>query len=283
MSRYDELKRIEEAIKSCDMAELGWAKSYAKMRIDEARKTRPNSKTSKQTQKDWKKILGDVETAFASLDSSVYDEWISSLFDRDEAKGDWRFDIDYEPIDVPETLLCAFIIRLNSKLPELLGRYTDWQLAMGLDYIYNPCCSNYAFSIRDGDAPLKTRLAAIESMKNLYRDCFEIRCRPVLGHLSERGSEFNDFCYMLWDVTPINYCEGHKNRVAILDAVADVLEFALSMKNIACLESALHGLGHMVYKFPRAAEIIQSFINKADNIDSRILRYAEAAKTGYIQ
>lgn len=283
MQDFDEYKRIDVAIKSRDMAELVWAKCYAKMRIDEACKTRPNSKMSKQIQKDWQKIFEDVDVVIKSLDTSLYDSWIKSLFDRDEQRGDWRFEIGEEPIDVPEALLCSFIIKLNSELPELLSRYTDWQIAMGIDYIYNPSCSNMAFTIRDGDLQLETRLETIRSIKNLYRDCFETRCLPILGYLSEQGNELNGLCYMLWDITPIKTCKNHKDGAAILDTVAEVLSYALTMKNIACLESALHGLGHIVYNFPKASDIIQSFISKSANIDPRILRYAEAAKTGCIQ
>lgn len=283
MTHFDEIKRIEKAIENRDMAELRWAESFAKMRVDNAYQMHPK-KIAKQAQKNWRKILEDVQTAIASLDTSLYDQWIVSLFNRDETNGDWRFEIDNEPIDIPEKLLPDFIIRLNSELPEIIERYTDWQLAMGLDYVYNPACSNCAFSIRNSATALSKRLAAIESIKNLYRDCFESRCKPALGHLSEHGNEFNGLCYMLWDITPLGRCdEDDPHRTAVFNAVTDVLDYALGMKNIACLESALHGLGHTVYYFPKAAEIIQAFIDKSSNLDPRILRYAEAAKTGCIQ
>ncbi len=88
---------------------------------------------------------------------------------------------------------------------------------------------------------------------------------------------------MFWDITPLKYCEGHKDKAILLDTVADVLRDALKMDNIACLESALHGLGHLVYYYPKASDMIQSFIDSSGQTDPRLLNYAKAAKTGCIQ
>ncbi|MBP7759828.1 MAG: hypothetical protein KA178_11275 [Alphaproteobacteria bacterium] len=216
-----------------------------------------------------------------SPDTDLYDRWIVSLFNHDEKDGDWRYDDDQRPIEIPEKLLPDYIVKLNNDLPMMIKRYSDWQLGMGFYYIYSPNCSDLGFSIRDGTAPIQKRLDAIKSMKNMYSDCFEIRCHPVLGHLSEESSELDSFCFMLWDTTALSFCtEDHPYRNEIYSAVAGVMEYALTLKNLSCIESALHGLGHLTDFWPQAEKIIEDFIRRSGNIDPRILSYAEKAKNG---
>ncbi|MFN7114458.1 MAG: hypothetical protein ACK4PK_08900 [Alphaproteobacteria bacterium] len=214
-------------------------------------------------------------------DDALFDAWIDALFNHAEEDGDWRFDYTptlEEALNPPEELTPEFIYKLNQQMLEISPNYNDWQLAMGLSYIYDPACSDLARTLQCGPAPLSIRLQAVSSMKNIYTDCFELRCLPALGHLSEEGNELNGICYMLWDVTPIR-----SGSVEIYRAISELLEYVLRLKNIACIESALHGLGHLVYQRPDAAHTIQNFITKSKGLDPRLLRYAEAAKTGYIE
>jgi len=39
----------------------------------------------------------------------------------------------------------------------------------------------------------------IRSFETLFRGIFAMRCAPVLGHRSEKGSPLNLACYMWWD------------------------------------------------------------------------------------
>lgn len=282
MSRVKELKRIENAIEARDADELQWAESYIAMRMDSIY-TSGSKKMAKRGQKSWQELLDEVQSAIISisLGKGLFEQWIVSLFDHPEEDGDWRFTIDQEPLDIPEKLIPEFIIKLNHELPEIIKYYTDWQLGMGLNHIYND--SDIAPALCNDGAPLETRLQAIKSMKYLYRDCLEPRCQPVLGCLSEKGGKLNEFCYMLWDVTTLSYYPADDpNREIFYPVVTDVMAYALTLNNIACIESGLHGLGHAVYNWPHAAEIIENFIKKAGDIDPRVMRYAEMAKTGYI-
>jgi hypothetical protein len=142
------------------------------------------------------------------------------------------------------------------------------------------------FALCDGDAPEKDKASAIRAISYLYRDCFERRCDPVIGHLSETGKyRLNGICYMLWDVTPINNPFELKKPEAMqrLEAVYDVLEDAMELRNIACLESALHGLGHMAHHFPQFSQpIIDRFIASKPEVRPELLHYAQCARTGRI-
>lgn len=215
--------------------------------------------------------------------TATYQEWIQFLFDHDESQGDWRFDSNLKEIRVTEIQIVDFVTRMFENFEKDVAKYSDWQIGMGLDYVFNGSCSDFAFALRDKPAPLEKRLAAIQSLKLMYAHCFETRCEPVLGHWDERGNSLNHICYMLWDVTPLDYFEGNPDGQGIHGAVIDVMKYALSLSNIACIESGLHGLGHLTFHNPQAAQIIQAFIKNAKGLDSRLLSYAQAAQTGYIQ
>ncbi|MBU6955082.1 hypothetical protein [Hahella sp. HN01] len=218
--------------------------------------------------------------------NELFEKWLLSLFDHDPAMGDWRWEV--EPINIDPTLAPDFIVLLNHRWSELLNRYDDWQLGTGIEYLYNNSFSDFAFDLRDAPAPLDARIAAIQSIKYMYSDCFAIRCEAALGHKSETASELNCCCYMLWDVTPLSYCEGNPDKEALYSALAEVMEFALGLSNPACIESALHGLGHMTPYYPKARQIIQQYIDRgvkkaSSEMDKLLLHYAVAAKEDGIQ
>ena len=123
-----------------------------------------------------------------------------------------------------------------------LAVYSDQQLRNGLAYIFYNYASDVIFTIcRKGVAEEK-RVGAVCNMTAPYRDCLAPRCAPVLSHLDEPGSTpLNTFCYMLWDESPLCQCKG---------VVLDVMDDALYLSNPACVESALHGLGHRFHQSP---------------------------------
>ena len=87
---------------------------------------------------------------------------------------------------------------------------------------------------------------------------------------------------MLWDTTPLTYCEGIENGDAIYAAVAEVMQFSLSLDNIACIESGLHGLGHLGSYYPPASQIVRQFLETTKVTDKRLLEYARNAESGCV-
>tara|TARA_B100001989_G_scaffold252666_1_gene235562 strand:+ start:1663 stop:2322 length:660 start_codon:yes stop_codon:yes gene_type:complete len=217
--------------------------------------------------------------------SDLYDEWIVSLFDHDEAKGDWRWQDDAELLDIPKEFIADYIIQLNQDMLALRDKYNKWQLVYGLDAVYNVNCADYIFDFRDGPSTTQKKVEVIRSLKELYSECFFKLCRPLLGHLSEQQNELEGFCYMFWDLTPLHYFEENKDKEILYKEVSEVIEFALTLDSFACQESALHGLGHLIIPeyYPKAKDIIQNYIDRNINADPRIVKYAQAAKTGMIQ
>lgn len=66
-------------------------------------------------------------------------------------------------------------------------------------------------------------------------------------------------------------------------AIASVMESCLYLDNPACIESGLHGLGHLAtFQSDIAVPIVDRFLKKAKNQDKRLLDYAKSARTGMI-
>jgi len=215
-----------------------------------------------------------------------YDAWLRALFDHDEARGDWRFDLDWARERATENTdadNAAFVTRLLTHIPRDLAAYSDWQIALGISAIFDTGCTDCALALREGIVPIAQRVEAIHAINHLYADCYAPRCAPVLGHLSETGNPLNMFCYMIWDITPLSYCEGIPHRGALYEALTDVMAYALTLPNVACMENGLHGLGHMVAYYPPASEPIRRFIQQAGDRDPRLIAYGRAAARGCIQ
>ena len=130
--------------------------------------------------------------------------------------------------------------------------------------------------------PLEARLAAVKSTRHLYADCFDQRCAPVLN--GEPGENpLNYICYMFWDVTPIAHWEDDPERAMFYDAILAVLEPALYSRNDACVQGALHGLGHIkAYTGDKVPLVIGRFLEKRSDLRNELVTYARACATGHI-
>jgi len=212
------------------------------------------------------------------MDKGQYTQWLQFLFDHPDPAGrpEWYWDIDLEDFDAsPEDQ-----VRLVGQTFEHAGRdllkYSEIQIKNGFNYILNNAISNTVFLLTQKGVPEDLRIDAVLKMKNLYRDCFAKRCEPVLSHLDEPDAgPLNSICYMLWDISPL--CQWK-------DVVLEVMEDALYIPNDACIESALHGLGHRNYQDKkRPPEIIDRFLAKTKNVRPELKQYALSAKAGRIQ
>ena len=168
-----------------------------------------------------------------------------------------------------------------------LARFSDAQVNHGLNYIFDGTCSNVVHALMSDNVSAGLRLQAISGIEILYRDCFGPRCAPVLGHSGEPGDNpLNYICYMLWDVSPLSYWERKTSpdREIFYNAVVDVLEDALTSTNPACVESALHGLGHMLSShIDRVTQVISAFQRKNAFASPQLESYAKCASVGNVQ
>lgn len=218
------------------------------------------------------------------MNQQKYQNFLNFLFNRTASDGDWRFDIEH-PILTGEEV-CSFTKHMLENYETDIAQYTDKQIAEGLEFIFNNSFSDYAFFIRDEPTPIDLRVSTIKALIPFFKHCLNKRCLSVLGHLSETGNELNHFCYMLWDATPLSYCQSKKEKYAIYEAIREVMAYSLTLDNIACIESGLHGLGHLKLYDDTAPSIIQQFIKtfnkKNKQIDQRISHYAKNAEVGNI-
>lgn len=211
-----------------------------------------------------------------------YENWLEVVYHRkylfDPAVVEPTFD---ETPDALIELITATLLRCG----EDLLYFTEEEASLGLQYVFYNGCSDYVFAFASDAVPLDNRLDGIRAIKHLYTDCFEPRCVPVLGHLDEPGANpLNSFCYMLWDGSPIGWWGHHADADAFHPAIVEVMAYALTTcENPACLESALHGLGHLKSARPDlVVPIIETFLDTRSALSAEIIQYAKAAMTGCI-
>jgi hypothetical protein len=120
------------------------------------------------------------------------------------------------------------------------------------------------------------RQRVISSFENLFREFFAVRCKPVLGHLSEEGSPLNMACYMCWEFD----CWHSTPSPALLP----VMRSTLAIDHVARQESALHGLGHWYHRGQAAAvqSIIGEFLGREPHLRAELREYARSARIGYV-
>ena len=210
-----------------------------------------------------------------------YDEWLSCIFgrtteDSDPFGMDWTFKA--APSDIAELMTSTFVHSGRD-----LADYSDRQVSIGLQALLFGNFSNFVHEVSEPTVSDPLKVDVIESMLPLYRECLAQRSPPVLGHKSESvGNPLEFLTYMLWDVSPFDVM-AHRTTGGT-DALLEVLTAALRLPNDACVESALHGLGH----FPRslrhrADTVIDQWLAEKPAVRPELLDYARAARTGCIQ
>jgi len=213
-----------------------------------------------------------------------YVEWLLHVFDHAVTDPHWYFELNAPQFEASALETTLLVTCTMENCGRDLAIYSDDQVDQGLNYLFSNACSDNVFSVMSEDVPIDIRVNAIRSIKRLYADCFEVRCAPVLSHLNElSSSKLNGICYMLWDITPLNYWEARTDKHLAYNAVVDVMEAALGSQNIACLEGALHGLGHTQRYLPeRITSIVERFLASSQNLRPELKAYAENAATGYM-
>ena len=78
---------------------------------------------------------------------------------------------------------------------------------------------------------------------------------------------------MFWDFTPLSFCKNNQDADVLYEAISKVMAYALNLNNIACIESGLHGLRHILSEYKQARDIIELFIKSNKNIDPRLVKY----------
>lgn len=211
-----------------------------------------------------------------------YQEWLTFVFDRPETPNGWYFEDGDHEFKASPTEITELITTTNTRCGVDLARYSDRQVNEGLCYIFSQCCTEVAYAIKSCSVPLELRLQAVRSVRHLYTDCFESRCAPLLDR-EMSSNPLNFMCCMLWDVAPIAWWEDDPDRAMFYDAILNVLEPILYSSNDACVEGALHGLGHIkFYTDERVPAVIGRFLGQRRDLRKELVEYAQACATGFI-
>lgn len=213
----------------------------------------------------------------------LYQAFLTHVFDHPETEEAWFWDIDAPEFKGSPETIARLVSLVFQRSGSDLQMFSDRQVNDGLKYILDSACNDISYVIRKGDFPLDVKLNVIRSMWPLYKDCFAKRCPSVLGHLSESSkSELSYICYMLWDVTSLAYWPD-AGKVEAYDAIARLLDDVLYLDNEACIESALHGLGHIhTYSPDIVKDIVERFIKNRKDVRVQLHEYAKSVKVGYV-
>jgi hypothetical protein len=186
--------------------------------------------------------------------------------------------------------ICAATIQTFERSDCDLARFSDRAVGCGLKALVDPIFSDLV-------GQLYRRADVLTAFGDLYSKCLSVRSPAVLGSLSEpsgpASAELGFITYMMWDITSLNYWPDDRNHETFVPPFLDMLErVMMTNDNPACIESALHGIGHVSgygrplaatsYADERRVRIIDAFLAQRSTLRPELLDYARAARTGMI-
>lgn len=162
--------------------------------------------------------------------------------------------------------------------------YPTRQIADGLWFLADD--SGLFRELYNPSVPENLRVRCAAAIRQLYAQLFEPLCQNVLSH-GDNGESvenpLNSICYMWWDVFPTWGRPGDPVARGIDEVLLGVMRDALSSENVACVESALHGLGHWHITYPDPVEsIVNEFLRQRPAIGVSLRDYAQAARRGRV-
>lgn len=223
-----------------------------------------------------------------------FDAWVRHVFDHPAPANEdpwsnrpWFFEIEADSRTPADDACVRYWTRLCRDPAAALASYSDGQIAQGLQFLAG-IGQHHAWSLVYGAAPLKERITALESIGDLFRRLFSVRCTPTLGHLDEAPTgPLNGVCYMWWDSFPTYGHPGDPQHAEADATILQVMRECLEMDHAAVLESALHGLGHWQQSYPDVVRAtIDEFLDRRRRqkvLRHKLVLYARAAREGYVQ
>jgi hypothetical protein len=228
--------------------------------------------------------------------STTFDEWLKWVFDHpvaDDKDKEWWWD---EPdadeggrwLDRPPVQALTFVTELFENPVTHLSPYSDAQIDQGLWFIVGTTNSKHFEWIIDGRVDLGLRKRCIRSIENLSRALLAPRCSDEVIHGTR---PLDSICYMLWDLVIKDAYHLGNNSDAARSEVRDPeidKEFArtlariIAIPSIACQQSALHGLGHLVHHTQLGCDIVQQYLDEHPNLRSDLREYALKAMAGEV-
>lgn len=207
-----------------------------------------------------------------------FDTWLQWVFDHPVTDPAWYW--NDKLLEPPPEVTVDYLTRLFCSPVSRLACYSDAQVNQGLWFLCSNACSSHLDAFLDEDVPIHKRLHGVASIFDLYREVFATRCASELSHGRNRTTNpLNSVCFMFWDIAPLLGTQGEQMRAAILE----VLRRISTLSHVACIESAIHGLGHASScGYSEATEVLNDIISSGV-CPSDLLAYAHRAKDGDIE
>jgi hypothetical protein len=188
-------------------------------------------------------------------------------------------DLEFEARD-----LARFFTRFNLEIGRIRKDWSDSKMAKGIRHLYGSG-SSYLIEV-SRLPPCREVSDFFDSVPQLYKNLFEVRCSRYYSHLDrgpERANPLNGPCYMLWDMDcGIDSFRFSKVPSHIDDSIRVLGQLATST-HPATIESAIHGLGHMIDSFrDRCQPPLERLASRAD-VPAELRDYADNALNHYIQ
>ena len=164
------------------------------------------------------------------------------------------------------------------------GTYSTQQITDGLWFLAGD--SELFRELYNPSVPENLRVPWAAAIRELYGQLFEPLCENALSH-GDNGdlaeNRLNNICYMWWDIFPTWGRPGDPVARRLDEVLLGVMRDTLSSENVACVESALHGLGHWHITYPDEVEsIVNEFLRERPNVGVYLRDYARAARHGRV-
>jgi hypothetical protein len=209
-----------------------------------------------------------------------YEHWRNELFDHSPEIDPVTLGHSPEFYAVPPHDAFEFVDRMLVD-PEVHSLFDKIQLGNGIQTVYSNCCSDLPF-LYTTECTEDRRIEGIRNLSNLYTNYFERYCT---GRISSIGNDLSDgpmgyICYMFWDVFVLYPGNGTPRMVS---AAVEVMRSVMQSNSDNCLMSAIHGLGHWASDVPEAVSVLKQWLTAPTTANSKVVKYAQAAKSKMIQ
>lgn len=216
----------------------------------------------------------------------TFDEWVSQIFDKPVTDPQWFFlsEYDGEPKPLPPIIEAEYMTLLFEKPAFLVSRYSEGQIAHGLEYLLHNSSSDCVFHFVEQAIPEQIRVRLAHSLFFLFKDLLAVICSDYCGgpdHPDRRPADY--VCFMMWDAGTLQIYPDRPEQQKIDKAMLDTLVKILALPQRCCQKSALHGLGHAHLDYPdKVREIINKYLASNLHLDEDLYEYALDAREGAV-
>ncbi len=226
---------------------------------------------------------------------ATFEQWVRWVFDHPVAtdvKDEWwwkdRADDEGGWLDRPPERALAFVISLFEDPTPYLSDYSDGQINQGLEFIVFSACSRHFSGLTDRSVDFELRSRCIRSLESLFR---ELIAQRTSDDVKIYTRPLDHMCDMLWDMVVKDAYDLKRNSDGTFRSVRDpeidkvilgTLSRILAMPSIGCQQSALHGLGHLVWEAGIGTDVVQQYLDDHPSLRGDVREYALKAQAGKV-